>query len=108
MNNGGPVSTKSRKHHPPPISIEDIKQPTLSYNDEEVDIAMENYLKKHQFWLPESVDAWKNGSTTGGLHDLCWMYCTYLQPGHIFTPRPKRSPKGHANHSSQEIWDSVN
>jgi hypothetical protein len=64
--NGGPALKKNRKHCPPPIIIEDIKEPSLSYNDEDVDMAMQNHLQKHQFLLPESVDAWTNSSTAGG------------------------------------------
>ena len=65
-----PTTKTARRHRPPPINIEDIKEPTLSYNDDEVDTAMEQHLKKNHFLLPESVDTWKTSPATGLSHEV--------------------------------------
>lgn len=57
------LAPKKTRKHPHPVNIEDIKQPTLPFNDEEVDISMEQYLQKHSFLLPESVAAWTENMT---------------------------------------------
>lgn len=86
----GDEPTKTRRHHPLPIIIEDIKEPTLTYEDEDVGMAMENHLKKLHFLVPESVDAWKSSSTTSKFFMvvLYLLNITYIvQIGHVGRPK---------------------